>query len=826
MMLNSNNKTCKNELHNFPGVIYRRVKSSNGDFSYEFINDEIYNILEIDKGSDIVVSSKGYLDATHWADRYLISQQIEESEKSQKSYIERFRIITKNGNICWLAGKVIPSKGEKNETIWDGYLFDETSKKQTEQKLNIILESSNDLIINTDHNGTITEINNAVSDMFGYEASFIIGKNISTILAPEDKEECNNYIEQYLEKEKDLYGEAKAFEFLALKKNGDYFPIEFNISALRIQGELSFIIIIKDIMEQKTTLATLKDTEDKLSTIVSALPCAFFTIYIGSEDDYKIIYLSDGSLDLFKMTPEAFYNNSKNCMQTILDDTSLKSYISKLVNKKALSYFDEEIPNPINNDYWMQVRIKPEAVEGGSIICHGIMLDVTEKKKAAEKVRYLAYHHHLTGTANRSLLGKEMLSMIETAEAKNEKISILSIGSNNLNLFYTTSGHDIGDMILKEMSDRIKNNIEDDNFLAYTTSGLFVVTIPNAGDEEKTKTIIDKILQAFVDPIIVNDQFFDMNLNIGISVYPEHGTDTNSLIKNSSAALDKAKKDYKEYKFFTEEIRQSIKNANTLRSKLRKALDDGEIIPFFQPQIEIATGKIVGTEALARWISNDGIVSPGVFIPIAEEYGLIDYISEVILEKACEQNQRWIEQGILSVPVAVNISPRQFHNPKSLLKMVNNVLHNTKLPPKMLEIELTESSTMINPVEAERIIKILLDKGITCSIDDFGTGYSSLSVLKKFPLSKLKIDRSFVVDITNDTNDASIVSATIAMAKALNLKVLAEGVETKDIYQFLSEIGCTSIQGFLFSKALPADEMTEFAKNWNPKEIIENLKGD
>ncbi len=823
MLKNSNNKTVKNEMNNFPGIVYRRYKDSAGKFTYDFLNDEIYKMLDIPSDEEIIISAKGYIDSVHWADRYLISQQIEKSEKDLTSYTESFRIINKKGQVFWLSGRVIATKQEDDSVMWEGFLFDETSKKQAEQKLNIILERSTDVIVNTDKNGTITDINTAVSEVFGYEISELIGQNISFLLAPEDKTECDNFIGNYLEKENDVFEDASVFEYLGLKKNGDYFPIEFSISALRMQGELSFIVLIKDIREQKETLATLKDTEEKLSTIVSALPCAFFTMLINSETNYRMIYISDGSSDIFGYSPEQLFVDYDKYIPLVLKEAKFDEYVKKLYSSKILPYYDEELPNFSKKDSWVQIRIKPERLDNGHIVCHGVVLDVTERKKASEQISYLAYYHPVTDTPNRALLSKEIITILENAEKDNKKVAVLSLSSTNLSSFYSSSGHDVGDALLNGIADRVKGCLTSDDFIAYTTSGLFVIVRPYISNDDEISALTDKILKEFQAPIIVNEQIFDININIGIAIYPEHGSDANSLIKNSNAALEKARKDYKDYKIFSQEIKQAIVNANSLRTKLRYALDNGEIIPYFQPQIDIQSGKIVGTEALARWISNEGIISPGIFIPIAEEFGLIDLIAESILEKACAQNQKWIEQGVLSAPVAVNLSPRQFHNPKNLLAMIEGVLEKTKLSPDKLEIEITESSTMINPMEAERVIKILLEKGITCSIDDFGTGYSSLSVLKRFPLNKLKIDRSFVIDITNDYNDASIVSATIAMAKALNLKVLAEGVETKDIYCLLRDIGCTSIQGFLFSKALPADEMTEFAKNWNPEEVLNSL---
>jgi EAL domain-containing protein (putative c-di-GMP-specific phosphodiesterase class I) len=246
----------------------------------------------------------------------------------------------------------------------------------------------------------------------------------------------------------------------------------------------------------------------------------------------------------------------------------------------------------------------------------------------------------------------------------------------------------------------------------------------------------------------------------------------------------------------------------TMQNRLRRALDRQEFVAFFQPQVDVITGEITGCEALARWISQDeGLIPPGKFIPVAEEYGLIDAICVQVLADACRWSAEWRKRGLPSPTVAVNISGRQFHNSRQLIQIVEDSLNSFDIAPENLELELTESSAMNDPENAINVVNLFRQRGVSCSIDDFGTGYSSLSVLKRFPIRKLKIDRSFVMDVTTDSNDAAIVQAIIAMAHALNLKVVAEGVETMEHLEFLSSVGCDSIQGYLFSRPLPGEEM-------------------
>jgi EAL domain-containing protein (putative c-di-GMP-specific phosphodiesterase class I) len=250
----------------------------------------------------------------------------------------------------------------------------------------------------------------------------------------------------------------------------------------------------------------------------------------------------------------------------------------------------------------------------------------------------------------------------------------------------------------------------------------------------------------------------------------------------------------------------------SLQNRLRRALEQEEFVPFFQPQVELTEGRIVGMEALVRWMSPSGMVPPSEFIPVAEEFGLIDGICEQVLRSCCTQLRHWQQEALPVVPVAINISGRQFQQPRRLIQLIEDALTEHGLDPRLLELELTESSAMTDPQTAISVVERLRERGLACSIDDFGTGYSSLSVLKSFPISKLKIDRSFVMDIDKDPNDAAIVTAIVAMAHALKMTVVAEGVETKEHLDFLRNLGCDQIQGYLFSRPVPASDMREMLR--------------
>ena len=280
-------------------------------------------------------------------------------------------------------------------------------------------------------------------------------------------------------------------------------------------------------------------------------------------------------------------------------------------------------------------------------------------------------------------------------------------------------------------------------------------------------------------------------------------------------ALDKARSDSPaSMRLYSSDFSMAAAVNRNMRRNLKAAIENKEITAYYQPQVDIKTGQIIGLEALARWKTPDGLIPPADFIAEAEEYGLIDALTDTVLDQACSWNQKWYSMGLCSVPVAVNISARQFHNETQLLKLVNHALDKNGLPPYLLELELTESSAMYDPKNACRVIQNLLDNNIRCALDDFGTGYSSLSVLRSFPLKKLKIDRSFILDLKEKKN-LEIVRATIAMAHALNLTVLAEGVETRQHFEILKSLGCDVIQGYLFAQPLSAEETELLLMRWD-----------
>ena len=397
----------------------------------------------------------------------------------------------------------------------------------------------------------------------------------------------------------------------------------------------------------------------------------------------------------------------------------------------------------------------------------------------------------------------------------NENVRLLYPGFVKRQAINAVSAHLVNTRLAAVVAERIRNCLNVSDVVALTYTHHFTVLLTGIEFSIEIEKKVESILKAFKTPVSVDDVEFDFSVSIGVCFYPQNGDKLEQLIEFADLALNKARSESQSsMRLYSSDFSMAAAVNRNMRKNLKSAIENREITAYYQPQVDIKTGQIIGLEALARWKTPDGLIPPSDFIAEAEEYGLIDALTETVLDQACSWNQKWYSMGLCSVPVSVNISARQFHNETQLLKLVDTALDKNGLPPYLLELELTESSAMYDPKNARRIIQNLLDNNIRCALDDFGTGYSSLSVLRSFPLKKLKIDRSFILDLKEKKN-LEIVRATIAMAHALNLTVLAEGVETRKHFEILKSLDCDVIQGYLFAQPLSPEETELLLMRWD-----------
>jgi diguanylate cyclase (GGDEF)-like protein len=427
----------------------------------------------------------------------------------------------------------------------------------------------------------------------------------------------------------------------------------------------------------------------------------------------------------------------------------------------------------------------------------------------AQRVEYLAYHDGLTGLPNRSMFSKLLTKSISEAHRYNRQLAVAFLDLDRFKQTNDTLGHEAGDHLLQEVALRLRGCVRDSDTVARLGGDEFVVLLPDLADGTYAAMVAQKILLQIAKEFTLIGQDFRVTASIGISTYPQDGLDEQTLTKNADLAMYQAKAEGKNnFQFYSEKLNAHSLERLALESGLRHALERDEFRLYYQAKREIASGRITGMEALLRWEHPDlGIVGPMEFIPVAEETGLIIPIGRWVLKTACVQSVEWRNQGLPPLSIAVNMTPRQFHD-ESLLADVTSILAETGMDPQLLEIEITESLLIHDVENTLRILKELKTQGIRIAVDDFGTGYSSLAMLQKFPLDTIKIDRSFMRDIVGTPQDTGLADALIAMGKSLSLTVVAQGVETREQAEHLRLHECNELQGFYFKRPLPVDEFT------------------
>jgi len=430
-------------------------------------------------------------------------------------------------------------------------------------------------------------------------------------------------------------------------------------------------------------------------------------------------------------------------------------------------------------------------------------LEYIEKE---ERLNYLAYYDVLTGLPNRNLLNDRLAQAISLSKRTGRCTAVAFIDLDHFKLINDSLGHNAGDHLLKLVSRRLADCLRDGDTIARLGGDEFVMVLPDQIDMDATTQIMQRILASASDPIDSGDREFNTACSIGVALYPQDGQDVETLLKHADAAMYRAKESGRNtFQFYAEEMNAKINERLLIEGKLRRAIERQELFLNYQPQVDLRTGKIIGTEALIRWQNPElGLVSPTRFIPLAEESDLILSIGEWVMRKACAQNKAWHDMGLPAVTISVNVSSQQFRQ-ITLPEITAAALNDARLQSRYLNLELTESVVMKNVTEIIIMMRKFQSMGVELSIDDFGTGYSSLSYLKRFPVSRLKIDKSFVRDIATDPDDAAIAEAVISLGHSLGLKVIAEGVETGEQLAFLRARGCDEVQGYYYSKPTDSD---------------------
>ncbi|MCB5191336.1 EAL domain-containing protein [Methylobacillus arboreus] len=494
----------------------------------------------------------------------------------------------------------------------------------------------------------------------------------------------------------------------------------------------------------------------------------------------------------------------------VVPESRQQAYFS--VNKKGVWQGETMMRHKQGHVFPVALTITTVSGQDGRADCYiNTFSDISERKANEARIHDLARTDTLTGLPNRMSL----YSRLDETLSRGLQLGVMILDLDNFKIINDTLGHHVGDQLLVEVARRLVSCVAQEGIVARLGGDEFVIVLDNAQASQSAGRLAEQVLQRLAQPYLIEGYELHSSSSIGVGISPRDGDDAHSLLKNVDTAMYEAKSHGKNnYKFFTEKMREEINERLYMENHLRQALLRQEFELHYQPQVELASGRIIGMEALVRWNHPEwGMVYPDKFIKVAEECNLVIPLGEWVLQEACRQMTQWRDQGLEDICISVNISARQLKS-RHLFRLIDELISAHNIKPGMLELEITESVAMDDPEQTIPRMKKLKNKGVALAIDDFGTGYSSLSYLKLLPLTRLKIDRSFVKDIETDPNDAAICAATIALARILGLGLVAEGVETEAQLEYLHAQGCDSAQGYYFSKPLPADKVMEFVSRY------------
>jgi diguanylate cyclase (GGDEF)-like protein/PAS domain S-box-containing protein len=677
----------------------------------------------------------------------------------------------------------------------------EEQLRRSEQKYRAIVESIEEGYYEVDPEGNFTFFNDALCRIFGVDRDSMVGINDRQ----RDAEIARRLFDSFRSVSR-TGRSANNLDWEIVGRDGAPRFVEASISLIRDAAghPTGFRGLVRDITERKQAENALRRSEARFRTLAETAPCAIL-IFQGREMRYANAAAS-------QITGYGRDDFAESGFLDLVHPDSRPLVRDRVLAGASESQARVEIRmlHKDGSERWLDFATS--GIEfGGQPAVLATAFDVTERKRAEEQIRNLAYQDALTGLPNRLLFNDRLEVAVVHAHRQRQKLAVLFMDLDRFKLINDSLGHGAGDRLLTQVSERLSEGLREGDTVARLGGDEFTLLLPGITRAVDVARVAEKILETIRQPMTIDGRELFVTASIGISVYPDDGEDAETLVKNADAAMYRAKEQGRDrYQLYTPRMNETALERLALENDLRRALAARELRVYYQPVLDLGSDGVHSVEALLRWQHPErGLLGPSDFMPVAEVSGLILPIGSWVLRTACEQVRAWHRAGHSGLGLAVNLSGRQLEVP-SFVSEVAAVLADTGFSPRLLDLEVTETHVMENLETVHQSLRELKDLGVRISIDDFGIGYSSLSQLKRLPVDTLKIDGSFVRDVSTDADAAAIVTAVIAMARTLKLAVVAEGVETLEQRRFLEARGCDRVQGFVFSEPVPAERCQEF----------------
>ncbi|MFI3154780.1 MAG: PAS domain S-box protein [Methylococcaceae bacterium] len=761
-------------------------------------SDEMFRIYGVTQQT-FSPSVDAFLDLVHPDDRIALKRWGNDCRAGKEMQELDFRIMLPDGAVRYVRGSGGLQYDEMNRPLrMVGSVQNITERKQAEQVLHQIkamIDTSLDGFWIADSMGNVLQVNEAYARMSGYSVDELENMHINQLEAKEEAEQVKAHIAKIIAQGYDL--------FETRHRHKDGYVIDVEISAAFLPEFQQFCVFCRDITERKRVEMDLR---------IAAAAFESQEAMVITDTASVILRINKAFTESTGYTEDEAVGRKISILKSGRHDASF--YAAMWQSILSIGTWQGEIWDRRKNGEIYPKWLSITAVKGSDgVPTHfiGIHTDITERKNAEGQIKQLAFYDPLTQLPNRRLLEERLKHGINVERRDGRQLALLMLDLDRFKAVNDSLGHLAGDELLQQVAARITARLRDVDMVARLGGDEFIVLLEDIARPKDAARVAKEIIADLTKPFcLIHGNNVRIGASIGIALYPQHGGSPEQIMDHADAALYQAKAAGRGcFAYFSEDLTIAARERMVLETRLRRALEQQELRVFFQPQVDIASGRIVGAEALVRWQDPvEGLIPPIRFIPIAEETGLIVEIGGWVLRETCRQGRQWLDEGLPPLTLAVNVSAYQFRR-SDICTLVAKVLNETGFPPEQLELEITESGLMANQDNATAILSNLRALGVRLAIDDFGTGYSSLGYLKNFPLDVLKIDKSFIDDIPFRQDDMEIAATIVAMGHILGFKVLAEGVETAEQLAFLQAKGCDSYQGYIKSKPLPRHEFAQ-----------------